>query len=271
MSEVAEVAPEVLVAGLRELGVQRGDLVFVHVALSKLGHVVGGVEGFIAGMLEAVGPEGTLAMPGFSLQLVTVPKPVFDVLHTPTWASKVYERFRSWPGVRRSHHVTHSVCAVGPLAEQLTADHGPDPCGVLSPFPRLGQLGWKILLLGVSHNSNTTFHAVEEQEKLFYCGLREAPGATIIDETGRQYPLPSKLHAMSRTYDFNRADAPLRAAGLQREGLVGDAVARCLDARAMFDFLVAMVRRDPEAVLMEGEQRLSIPVCRAELTGESCP
>lgn len=266
MPAPAEVSCATLVAGLHELGIAPGDLVLAHVALSKFGHVAGGIEGFLTAMLEAVGPTGTLVLPSFSLQLVTVPEPVFDVLHTPTWASKVYERFRTWPGVRRSHHVTHSLCAVGPRAEEFTADHGPDPCGVLSPFPRLARGGAKLLLMGVSHNSNTTFHAVEEQEKLFYCGLREAPGATIIDEEGRQYPIPTRLHSMSRTYDFNRADAPLRAAGLQREGLIGDSVVRCLDLGAMFDFVVAMVRRDPEAVLMQGDQRVTIPVCRAELT-----
>jgi aminoglycoside 3-N-acetyltransferase len=265
MTQPATVTPEGLVAGLAGLGVQSGDLIFIHLSMGKFGHIEGGIEAFLTALQAAVGSEGTLAMPGFSLQLVNVPRPVFDVRHTPVWASKVYERFRAWPGVCRSHHATHSVCAVGRLARELIVDHGPDPCGVQSPFPRLAKLGGKILLMGVSHNSSTSFHNVEEQEKLFYCNLREAPGATIIDEAGRQYPLPTRLHNMSRTYDFNRANEPLRAAGIQQETLIGDAVVRCLDAQRMLDLAVEMVRHDPEALLMQGNKRLEVPVCRQDL------
>ena len=265
MTQPATVTPEGIIAGLAALGVQPGDLIFTHVSMGKFGRVEGGVEAFITALQVAVGPEGTLVMPGFSLQLVNVPRPVFDVRHTPVWASKVYERFRAWPGGYRSHHATHSVCAAGRLAGELTVNHGPDPCGGQSPFSRLAKWGGKILLMGVSHNSSTSFHTVEEQEKLFYCSLREAPGATIIDEEGRQYPLPTRLHDMSRTYDFNRADEPLRAAGAQQETLIGDAVVRCLDAKGMLDLAVELVRRDPEGLLMQGKKRLEVPVCRQDL------
>jgi aminoglycoside 3-N-acetyltransferase len=263
----AHVTERDLIAGLADLGVGSGDLVLAHISMGKLGHVEGGAEGLIGALLRTVGDTGTLALPGFSFHLVDVPEPVFDVLRTPTWASKVYERFRSWPGVRRSHHATHSVCAVGPRAEELTVDHGPDPCGVRSPFARLARWGGRILLMGVSHNSSTTFHAVEEQEKLFYCRLREAPGATIVDEEGRQRPLPTRLHSMSRTYDFNRANELLLERGIQREALIGEAIVRCLNAEAMFGAAVALVRADPSALLMQDDQRHEIPVCRQDLEG----
>ncbi len=254
-----------IVKGLAALGVGPGDLVLAHISMGKLGHVEGGAETLIAALQAAVGERGTLVLPGFSFQLVDVPAPVFDVLHTPTWASKVYERFRTWPGVCRSHHVTHSLCAVGPRAREITIDHGPDPCGVHSPFARIARGGGKILLIGVSHNSSTMFHAVEEQEKLFYCGLRNVPGATIIDEEGRQHPLPTRLHSMSRTYDFNRVNDLLRERGIQQEVLIGDAVVRCLDAGAMFEAAVELVREDPSALLMTGDHHRSIPVCRQDL------
>lgn len=267
----AYVTHDDIVFGLASLSVAPGDLVLAHISMGKLGHVEGGAETLIAALQAAVGESGTLVLPSFSFQLVDVPAPVFDVLHTPTWASKVYERFRTWPGVHRSHHATHSVCAVGPRAVEITADHGRDPCGVHSPFPRIAQGGGKIVLIGVSHNSSTTFHAVEEQEKLFYCGLRDAPGATIIDEEGRQRPLPTRLHSMSRTYDFNRVNDLMLARGIQREALIGDAVVRCLDAGAMFEAAVQLVRQDPSALLMVGDHHRQIPVCRQDLAESAGP
>ena len=153
-----------------------GDLLFVHASLSKFGFVQGAEETVIAALLESVGRRGTLAMPAFSFQLNDVPEPVFDVRHTPCWVGRIYETFRTRYAAHRSHHCTHSVCAVGARARELTATHSREPCGATSPFPKLAHWNGKILLLGVSHNCNTTFHAVEEQEGLYYMNFRELPG-----------------------------------------------------------------------------------------------
>jgi len=128
------VSFEDLVRGFEEIGVRPGDVVFVHASLSSFGYVDGGVDMLIEALLAAVGPGGTLAMPGFSFQLTNVPSPVFDVRFTPCWASKIYERFRLRKGVSRSHHATHSVCATGVRAAELTATHSVTPCGPESPF-----------------------------------------------------------------------------------------------------------------------------------------
>jgi len=260
----AHVTPSDLLAGLRDLGVQPGDLLFVHASLSRFGYVAGGARTLIETLLAALGPEGTLAMPGYTLNLYDVAEPVFDVRHSPVWTSRVYELFRTDYASYRSHHVTHSICATGRRAGELTANHGPDPCGLTSPFHRLADWGGKILLLGVSHNNNTTFHAVEEQERLAYFSLRAQPHATIVDEQGERRPLPTFLHAPTRRYDFNRMNEPLLREGIQREAFIGDSLVRCLDARRMFIYTVEAVRRDPEALVQIGEGRLQIPVGRVE-------
>jgi len=250
-----------VVEGLGRAGVVSGDVVFVHASLRRLGHLESGPEMVIEALLEAVGPGGTVVMPGFSFQLLEVSAPVFDVLRTPVWASKLYEAFRTRAGVFRSHHVTHSVCAAGARARELTAEHSTTPCGAESPFRKLAAWGAKILLMGVSHNSSTTFHAAEEQEKLFYVGARELVGATLVDEQGRTRPLLSYVHQMSREYDFNRMDEPLTRAGAQQQTAIGGAIVRVVDARAMHDLAVAAVRRDPEALLMEGARmKISVTV-----------
>lgn len=260
----AHVTQSDLVIGLRDLGVQPGDLVFVHASLSRFGYVEGGPRTVIEALRETIGPDGTLAMPAFTFGLLNEPAPMLDIRHSPCWVGKTYELFRTEYATHRSHHITHSVAAAGPLAEALTGAHGRTPFGETSPFVQLARRGGKLLLMGVSHNSNTTMHAVEETERLAYCLMRENFAATITDEDGVQRPLPTMLHAPTRRYDFNRMNDPLVREGIQQEAFIGDSLVRCLDAARMFDCTVQAVRRDPLALAELGTGRLQIPVGRVE-------
>jgi aminoglycoside 3-N-acetyltransferase len=260
VSDRSHVTVTDIVAGLRALGLGAGDTVFVHAAMGRLGYVEGGAAAVVEAFREAVGPEGTLAMPGFSFQLGEQTAPVFDVRNTPCWASKLYELFRIQPGVSRSHHVTHSVCATGARAGELTAEHSLTPCGAESPFLKFAAWDAKIVLVGVSHNSSTTFHAVEERARLWYVGYKDLPGATIVDEHGAHRPIGSRIHDMARPYDFNRVNDLLEREGIQRQAVIGDAIVRCLDASRLVAALTELVRHDPDALLREGKREIEIPV-----------
>lgn len=262
---MALVSESDLCRGLAALGLAPGDLVFVHASLSRFGHVVGGADTVVEALLRCVGPGGTVGMPGFTFGIENEAAPVFDVRQSPVWAGRIYEVFRRRAGTRRSHHLTHSVCALGARAAEWTATHSLTPCGPESPFRRLVEWRGKILFLGVCHNSNTTLHALEEELRLFYVGFRTIDGARIIDETGVCRPLPAQVHQMARPYDFNRISSRLDEAGIQRMGLIGDAVVRLIDAAAMYEEVRAIARRDPEALLQIGPQRMTIPTSRAEL------
>jgi len=256
---------EDLAEGFRTAGMAGGDVVFVHASVGKIGRIGGGMDAVIDALLELLGASGTLAMPGFAFQFFDVQAPVFDVRNTPCWASKLYERFRTRMPVLRSHHVTHSVCAAGARARELTATHSASPCGPESPFVKLADWGAKILLIGVSHNVSTTFHAVEEQERVPYMRLQEVKGATIIDEDGRTSPIETFVHNLSHHYDFNRMNETLKREGIQRESVIGGALVRCLDAGRMFAAAVRKVRKDPEALMMHGDTEMWIPVAAGEV------
>jgi aminoglycoside 3-N-acetyltransferase len=255
---------EDLVEGFRTAGIDGGDVVFVHASISKIGHIDGGMDAVIDALLDLLGAGGTLAMPGFTFQLFDVQAPVFDVRNTPCWASKLYERFRTRMPVCRSHHVTHSLCAVGARARELTAAHSASPCGPESPFVKLAGWGAKILLIGASHNASTTLHAVEEQERVPYMRLQAVEGATIIDEDGRARPIETFVHNLSHHYDFNRLNETLTREGIQRESVIGRALVRCVDAGRMFAAAVREVRRDPGALMMHGDKETWIPVTAGE-------
>ena len=109
-----------LVQDLLALGVRPGGALLVHASLRALGPLPpGGAEDVIRGLLEALGPDGTLLMPALSYASVSPRSPVFDVLVTPSCVGALPEFFRTRPGTLRSVHPTHSVCALGRLAAEL--------------------------------------------------------------------------------------------------------------------------------------------------------
>lgn len=169
-----------LVADLRALGIEPAMTVVVHSSLSAVGWVEGGAATVVRAVTKAVGEEGTVAMPAATSSLydpADLPgppmteseleaerraTPCFDRLRTPTDLGAIPEAFRTWPGTLRSDHPIESVCARGPLAEEITRSH---PMafseGPRSPFGRLWENGASILLLGVGFNRCTALHLAE--------------------------------------------------------------------------------------------------------------
>jgi aminoglycoside 3-N-acetyltransferase len=172
-----------LVAGLRCLGLAPGDLVQVHASLSAFGHVAGGADAVVDALLEAVGPTGTVMMPTFNHGAADL----FDLRTTPSINGAVTEALRGRPLAHRSLHPTHSLAAIGPLAELLTRDHlAAGTFGLTSPLGRLAALGGKILLLGVGMNVNTMAHIGETLYGVT-CFVEGWP-RRIVDETGNVVP-----------------------------------------------------------------------------------
>ena len=131
---------------LRRLGLSAGMTVMTHSSLGQVGWTVGGPVTVIRALLDVIGTTGTLVMPAESPQVSdpstwnddrvkpewydTIRKhlPVFDSQTTPTTLGVIPEAFRTFPGTLRSNHPLVSVCANGPLAEQITAGHALEFC-----------------------------------------------------------------------------------------------------------------------------------------------
>ena len=252
------VAKGDLYEGFRRVGVQSGDIVYCHSSLSKFGYVKGGADTVIEALLEAVGSEGTVATPAGTYSQKKEGG-IFDVRNSPSELGAISEALRK-RSTHRSHHLTESVCAIGRLAKKLTATHSLTPCGAESPFQKFIDWDAQILLLGVSHNSNTTFEAIEERLAPEYVRFREIKNATIIDENGISRPLPAKVHNMPFPYDFNRMDAPLFRAGAQTKIVIGESIVRRISARKMYEVTRRAIETDTYALrLREGEKRIGIP------------
>ncbi|KUM81899.1 aminoglycoside N(3)-acetyltransferase [Streptomyces curacoi] len=175
------VTRDALAAQLRELGVRPGETLLVHSSLSSLGWVCGGAVTVVRGLLDALGPDGTLVVPTQSGDLsdprvwsnppvpeewwdtIRATMPAYDPLVTRSLGVGVIpETVRTWPGALRSAHPQTSFAAVGPRAAEIVEGHAPDcRLGERSPLAKLEALYARVLLLGAGYDSCTSFHLAE--------------------------------------------------------------------------------------------------------------
>jgi aminoglycoside 3-N-acetyltransferase len=228
---------------LRELGVLPGDVLLVHSSLSSLGGISPGEA--IDSLLEALGAAGTLVLPALSYRDVTRQNPVFDVAETPSCVGFLTEYFRTMvPGVIRSVHPTHSCCAKGARAEEMTRDHHLDhtPVGPNSPFRKLRDLGGKILFLGCGTGPNTSMHGVEELVLPDY--LFGEPCVYRINDGVQSYEKLYEKHYFRYMHQrYDRLEALLEGGEIARGGVLR---ASCvlMDTRAVWEKGYAALGRD---------------------------
>jgi len=211
-----------------------------------MGDVPGGAETVIRGLLDALGPDGTLLMPALSYTYVNAANPVFDVRRTPSNIGTIPEIFRTRAGTTRSVCPTHSVCGVGGQAERFLNTHHLDetPCGAHSPYRILRDAGGQILFIGCGLKPNTSMHGVEELvEPPYLFGPTISYRIILPDET--------ETRMNCRRHDFagyaqryDRLGSLLKDDGL-RTGKVLAAPIHILECRAMWEQAHSALQRDP--------------------------
>lgn len=241
-----EFFKEELVEDLKRIGIEKGDIVLVHSSLSSIGYVPGGAETVIDSLIESVGESGTIVVPTITGQLYDSPEnpPSFS-RDKPCWTGTIPETLRKRKEAYRSLHPTHSVAAIGRLAREITEGHENSltPCGEGTPFLKIPNLNGKILFLGVTLDSNTTFHAVEELSKLYY-HLQPEPTICKIDINGRKIERKFYLHAYGTPRSFGEKERDLLEAGIARVGYIGRARSILVDARKMVEFTLDKLEKD---------------------------
>jgi aminoglycoside 3-N-acetyltransferase len=266
---MAEVSVGQLIDQLRALGVRQGGVLLVHTSFRAVRPVEAGPLGLIGALRAAIGRDGTLVMPA-----MTDGESVFDPKSTPTYGMGITaELFWRQPGVVRSTHPGGSFAAEGPLAERicrpqpLSPPHGPD-----SPAGRVHDLGGQVLLLGVTHSENTTLHVAESIARVPYSVSH--PCVVELDGVARTMMLPETDHCCVR---FRLADDWLRARGLQREGKIGNALARLCNSRDVVAVAALHLASDPLIFLCPpGDGCEECDTARASIGAEepepgSCP
>jgi aminoglycoside 3-N-acetyltransferase len=247
-----------LTADLRALGLAESGVLLVHSSLSSLGWVCGSAVAVVGALLDALAPEGTLVVPTHTTgnsdpaawanppipqgwwATVREHMPAFDPLLTPSSGmGAVAELVRTWPGAMRSEHPQTSFAAVGPHAERITAGHALESeMGEDSPLGRLYDLDAQILLLGIGHASNSSFHLAEYRVPT---PRRHRTAAAVNTSSGRAWIDYDDVDLDAG--DFEALGAAFDATGRTRSGRVGAATAHVLRQRDAVDFAVGWLTR----------------------------
>jgi aminoglycoside 3-N-acetyltransferase len=252
------VSRQEITRNLCNMGIKQGDILFIHSSLKSLGFVPGGPKEVIAGLLDAVGSEGTLLLPtyympgGTILGTCKLEDYVFDPRHQGSNMGAMPAAFLEFPSVHRSIHPTHSVSAIGKHAQYLTEAHHQSPSvfGTGSPWQRFHELNGKVLGIGISLGPVTFYHLLEDTLGVDF------PINVWEDETyripckgwaGEDYLVPVRPYRAEITPD--RIDQKPRedlrqffwddfsAAGILHTGKIGDAPSWFINADDFFERL----------------------------------
>jgi aminoglycoside 3-N-acetyltransferase len=246
------------------LGVKTGSVIIMHCSLSKIGWTVGGPVAVIKALMQTLTTGGTLIMPTFSgdntdpsqWENPPVPESWWNIIRnempayhpdiTPTrGVGKIVETFRKWPNVIRSNHPVSSFAAWGKYSRFITKDHElTADLGEDSPLARIYELNGQILLVGVSHENNTSLHLAEYRSDYPKKQYRLNGSAMLIDNK-RQWVEWEELNIDSD--DFEQLGKDFESKINYTSHKVGLAEARLLSQRAMVDFAIEWFKKNRTA------------------------
>jgi aminoglycoside 3-N-acetyltransferase len=244
------ITREEIAEQFRALGLAPGDTVLFHSSLSRIGNVIGGAEAVVEALLDAVGPEGTVAVPTIpyrgSMITYLQSQPLFDLRETPSLMGAITEAVRRHPDALRSREPTHAVAAIGPQAEYLTREHGRSrtPCDEHSPYYRLTLINGWVLLLGCDFRSCTLLHSAEEIARVPFLDFETTYEVACRDGEA-SYTARLASHSAWVPSNFSAIEPLLETRGVLRRGQVGQAECRLARAKDILDTALAGLRDDP--------------------------
>ena len=158
-----------IIEDLKRMGIEQGDVLWVHSSLRRIGYVEGGSLTVIGALMKTIGVEGTLLIPTFTRRTMyknCIQKGFkFDPKTTETGLGAIPSTFFKMEGVTRSIHPTSSVSAIGKYAKEMTESHhiGNRAFGPNSPFGKMIEYDGKIIGIGLTlKHAPTQYHYIED-------------------------------------------------------------------------------------------------------------
>jgi len=238
---------EDLVKGLRDVGIEEGDLLLAQSSYKSFGGVDGGPKTIIEALIHAVGEEGTLIMPAFSFDFCEGEP--WDVRNSPSRMGIITELFRQDPRSCRVFHPIYSVSVSGKHAEEICSYRYKSSYGPDSVFAKMRELNGKMVFLGVHPNISITFlHHVEEMIGVDYRYMKEFTGQ-VTDWDGNTYE--DTFTMMVRDIEKGVITDAVKMGELLDEKVllkmnkIGEATVRLFDVNEVFEFTSREIKRDP--------------------------
>lgn len=162
------------------VGVRQGDGLLVHSALQLLGRPEGGLQMILDSIMEAIGHEGTLAVPTFPF---TFNRGLdYDPQTTPSKGMGAFSEFvRQRPKALHTTHPMQSLALIGKHAADLAQSDTSSAFDDGSVFDQMLKLGFKLLLLGADVQAASIVHYSEQRAGVPYRYWKDFAGRVKID------------------------------------------------------------------------------------------
>jgi len=230
---LTKVTKEIILEKFYEFGIKSGDKFILHSSLRSMGNVEGGADTVIDAMLESVYPGGT----------VFVPESTFGKPFNPTKSTSevgwITEVFRKRPEAIRSLHPSHSIAGIGPDAARILADHEmTTPMGPGSPLIKLAAEGGYIMLIGATHEGNSTVHCAHELAQVPF--LNTFRDIEVSDDDGNVRIARALIPGCSS--GFNNVEPLLIEKNAIKISKLGNAVIRWMKGQDVIDIALEAVK-----------------------------
>jgi len=237
-----------------QLGLGPGDVVYIHSSVDGLSLNFPFLR-ILPFIRKVIGDKGTLLFPTypnrspFSSYDYLRAGNVFDVKRTPSYTGILTEFGRRHPQAVRSIHPTKSVCALGPMAEELTAAHqrSPHPYDRLSPYRKLVDCEAKIVGLGVWTEYMSFVYCIDDALKANPPVKTYHPEifrAKCINYRGEEEVVETYAHDMSRcVHDIPRFMKNYIPAEVCEDIVVNGMRFFRADSRKLFDVMLRLAEK----------------------------
>jgi len=209
---------------IAELGLGRGDVVYVRSSYDDMGTIRATPLELIQLLCDVVSEDGTIMMPTYPTNGLTYPylveNPNFHWRRTPSMSGLVTEVFRRMKGTKRSLHPTHSVAVWGKLADDLARGHenAEAPFDESSPYQKLLPIGAKLLSIGRFDTPMPLRHLADDliQDRIPFSIYCDAPvEVTLVGPDKKVIQRKMRTHRPGV-----KSNQRAVASRMEREGLV---------------------------------------------------
>jgi len=242
--------------GLRKLGIQKGDDVFVTSSLSRLGYVEGGAETVVKAICELVGKKGTVIMPSFNFSIFNYSKSkkiLLDLKNTPSEMGAITEAFRKT--AYRTRNLFHPLAHKGKLSKAIAKCDTYNTWGHNSPYALMAAKNVKMVLLGTDFYSCPIFHYCEQRHRVPYREPIVYHGF-VKDRWGKHKVKCKRLRRLYGDSDHNKIYRQYEL----KETKIGSAICRTFEIGRMVRFCDKLLFENPYALMMERNTLTQMPV-----------
>lgn len=222
---------------LREIGVEEGDILFIHSDITVFGKLAMRDRDRLLGSLvnsfaEVVGEKGTLLMPAFTYSFDR--SETFDREKSRSTVGILTEFFRKQKDVGRTSHPSHSV-AVSGKEKKFFLDISWDTFGEDSVFHKLRQKRAKLVFFGSPLRVACTFiHHIEQSYGVPYRYFKRIPCRILEEEKERAMKITLYYKYSYYFTDMGRLEEVLLDKGLLKQTRLGEGAVQIIDAEELF-------------------------------------